>query len=486
MIDHTSNCEDIDSDAVVVGSGLGGSSFAYGLASRGFRVVVVDEGRPVRFEPGDLTPVHQVLLGNGPKIGGLTKTFGAAMYRLREQDFVVTEMEVGPSPAWPISYGDLEPFYAVAETLYKVHGTGENDATEPRRSTPWPYPQIPHQGPVVDLVARIRSRTGLPVGYIPRSLDYDPPGGSPCVLCRHCDAYLCRRGAKMDAEIGALRPALQTGRVTLLPETTCVRVLTSADGKRALGVRVRSGGEEFTIHAPTVALAAGVVGTPIVLHRSGGQSHPHGLANGSRSLGRYAGAHRQGWVFPIARGVQRTQFHQKTFAINAFYQSSEAWPYPMGTIQAAGYIEPLSISRRYRPFVTALLHNSFHTFIMSESIPGRETGFALSDTKAQLVNPPRENPKTFKALRQRAIGLFRRAGYRVLAPRMYDFWHWVGTARMGNDPSTSVVDSRCMAHDVEGLYVVDASALPSAGALNTGLTIAAVALRAAALIPTRG
>src|SRR5689334_21266032 len=110
---------DFDSDAVVIGSGLGGSSFAYGLAQRGFRVAVIDEGTPIRLDAGDLSPVHQILLGKGPKIGGLTKIFGAAMYRLREQDFRATEMEAGMSPAWPISYAELEPFYAAAEKLFK-------------------------------------------------------------------------------------------------------------------------------------------------------------------------------------------------------------------------------------------------------------------------------------------------------------------------------------------------------------------------------
>lgn len=484
MMATASTPRDFDADAVVVGSGLGGSSFAYGLAKRGFRVVVVDEGRPVRFDPGDLSPVHQVLLGKGAKIGGLTKTFGAAMYRFREQDFQPIELETGVALGWPISYADLEPFYGAAEVLYKVHGSSENDPSEPPRSIPWPYPPLPHQGPVLGLISRIASRAGISVGNIPRSLDYDPAGGGRCVLCQHCDAYFCRREAKIDAEIGALRPAVQTGNVKVLSDTTCLRVVTTPNGRRALGVRVRCGSDEYTIHARTVAIAAGVAGTPILLHRSATDAQPHGLANGSGTLGRQMGAHRQGWVFPIAHRVQRTPFHQKTFAINAFYKSHGAWPYPMGTIQAAGYIEPLFMSRRYRPFVAALLRNSFHTFVMNESIPGPKTGFVLSDTGARLVSPPQENAKTFLALRRRAIKLFRAAGYRVLAPRIFDFWHWVGTARMGHDPATSVVDSNCMAHDVEGLYVVDASALPRAGALNTGLTIAAVALRAAELIPS--
>jgi choline dehydrogenase-like flavoprotein len=200
-------------------------------------------------------------------------------------------------------------------------------------------------------------------------------------------------------------------------------------------------------------------------------------------LGRNFAGHTMGWVFPLKIGVQRRPFHQKTFAIQAFYGSAPDWPYPTGTIQSAGYIEPIGVSRRYRPFVAALLHNSFQTFIMTEGLPNSDTGFHLSDAGVELLRPPIQNAKTFSTLRRHAIHLFRAAGYRVYASGVYDDkWHGVGTARMGTDPSTSIVDPSGQAHDVEGLYVVDASALPTPGAVNTGLTIAANALRVAASV----
>jgi choline dehydrogenase-like flavoprotein len=189
-----------------------------------------------------------------------------------------------------------------------------------------------------------------------------------------------------------------------------------------------------------------------------------------------------GWVFPLKIGVQRQPFHQKTFAIQAFYASAPSWPYPTGTIQSAGFIEPIGVSRRYRPFVAALMYNSFQTFIMTEGLPGRDTGFRLSDDGVELLQPPIQNTKTFATLRRHAIGLFRAAGYRVYASGVFDVrWHGVGTARMGTDPASSVVNPSCKAHEIDGLYVVDASALPTPGAVNTGLTIAANALRAASL-----
>jgi choline dehydrogenase-like flavoprotein len=248
---------------------------------------------------------------------------------------------------------------------------------------------------------------------------------------------------------------------------------------------VRREGEEYTIHARIVALACGITGTPTLLwrSRSGGAPHPNGVANASGTLGRQVAAHRQGWVFPVSPLVQRVPFHQKTFAMNAFYASAPNWPHPLGTIQSAGYIEPLSFSRRYRPFVAAALFNSFQAFVMTEMPPSPDTGYVLTDGGAKPLGLKLKNPKTFSRLRKQAIKLFKRAGYPVLAPRVYGAWHSVGSARMGKDPSTSIVDSFGRAHDVDGLYVVDASALPTAGAVNTGLTIAAVALRAAEAVP---
>lgn len=472
---------DVSYDAVVIGTGLGGSTFAYGLARRGLSVAIVERGDFLKLSSPNLAPVHVNTFRHLSVIGGFTKGFGAAMYRLREMDFEPTEMESGVSPGWPIRYSDLEPYYGEGERLFKVHGSSEGDATDPPRSTPWPYPAIPHQGGVVELVERLTERAGIAVARIPRSIDYDPANGGTCVLCRHCDGYYCPRDAKIDAEIGGVRAAMRTGHATVLTNTDCLRVLTSTDGRKVIGVRVRRGSDEFTIHAPVVSISCGLRGTPLLLWRSRTSQHPKGLANGSGALGRHWAAHTQAWVFAISVGAQRKPFHQKTFAINEFYKSAPGWDYPTGVIQAAGYIEPIGMGRRYRYLAQALLAHSFHTFAMNEAIPTKDTGFALTDDGAVEIGRPVQNPQSFAKLRRHAKELFRAAGYVAFSPEFVETdWHSVGTARMGADPATSVINDRCEAHDVRGLYVLDASALPTAGALNSGLTIVAVALRAAA------
>ncbi|MFZ5890211.1 MAG: FAD-dependent oxidoreductase [Myxococcota bacterium] len=459
-------------DAVIIGTGVGGSTFAYGLAKRGLNVAVVERGDYYKPETKNFAPVHVHYFQKLMVIGGQTKAYGAAMYRFRERDFQAVEMEAGVSPAWPINYSDLEPFYCEAEKLFKVHGSSAHDPTEPPRSQPWPYAPIPHQGPARELVQRVSERAGVPVSHIPRAIDYDPDNGGKCVLCRHCDAYYCPRDAKLDAEVGALRPAVETGRVTVLTNTECLRVLTTPDGKRVTGVQLRRGGEEFTLNTGIVASGCGLRETPLLFWRSRTSQHPKGLANGSGALGRNWAAHTQGWVFPIQLGVQKEEWHQKTFAINSFYES--------GVIQAAGNIEPIGMSRRYRYVVDPLIKNSFQTFVMTEALPSLQTGYALSDDGAKTIGEPISNKQTFKKLRKKAASIFRAAGYTVFVPPQLSIFHSVGTARMGSDPATSVVNGDCKAHDIDGLFVVDSCALPTSGALNSGLTVAAVALRAAA------
>lgn len=478
---------DLGSDVVIVGTGLGGSTLAYGLARRGLAVILIERGDFLRPTTDALLPVYKARIGNQAVVAGLSKFYGAAMYRFREIDFQPIETGTGCAPAWPISYQDLEPYYCEAEHLYKVHGSSDDDPSEPPRSRPWPHAPIPHQGPVIDLVSRLTERSGLQVSHIPRALDYNPSDESRCVLCQHCDAYYCPRDAKMDAETAALRPALQMGTVNLLTNTECLQVLTTSDGKKVSGVRVCRAGDEFAIHARFVSVCAGLKESPLLLWRSRNTKHPRGLGNSSGTLGVNMAAHTHGWLFPIAPGVQKLAFHQKSFAINAFYQNAPNWPYPCGTIQAAGHMEAwLSLDARWRSIAKLLLRNTFQTFVMTEALPSKEAGFSLTDSGAQLLSWPRPNKKAFATLRQVASEAFKDAGYLVFRPpQMETDWHPVGTARMGNDSRASVIDSHCQAHDIEGLYVVDASSLPRAGAVNTGLTIVALALRAAETISHR-
>jgi len=475
-------------DALIVGSGPGGSTLAHGLSRRGLRVLVVEEGEQLRPDPARSEPSIFMSEFRGAAehcVGGQSKFYGAALYRLRERDFSAVLTEDGESPAWPIAYADIEPFYCEAEHIYGVRGSTDDDPSEPAHSRPYPHGPIEHEAYLRPMLERIRSQ-GLPVSHIPKAIDFG--AGGRCVLCTRCDGHYCQLDAKLDAEIAALRPALATGRVELRTGTTCVRVLTDATGRRATGAVLRHGGDEFRVQAGTIAVSGGVVASPQLLRRSESAAHPHGIGNASGGLGRHLAGHSAGLLF-ASHGRRLPPLHQKTFAINAFYSGSPGWSYPTGVIQAAGQLPlwqllPERVAPKLGPLVSSLLERSLMCCLMTEAIPTRESGLEFAPDGSVSLRPPRHRLQTYRRLRRRAIEAFRRAGFRLVVARRSPgaLWHAVGTARMGNDPATSVIDPACRVHGMDNLYVVDSSSLPSAGAVNTTLTVIALALRTAAVI----
>jgi choline dehydrogenase-like flavoprotein len=467
-------------DGVIIGSGAGGSTLAYRLAQRGAKIAVLEKGDFLKPKPGSKTvgiPIfdYQSRGGSQDCVGGQTKFYGAVLARLRENDFRATELERGVTPQWPISYSDLESYYLQGEELYRVHG--KMDATEPQRSGPFPHAAIEHEPFIARLVSRIEKQ-GVKVSYLPKGVDYGPDG--KCILCSTCDAYYCQRDAKMDAEIAALRPAMATGNVTLFTNTECLTVLTTPDGKQATGVRASRDGEEFTIHAAFVAVCCGIEHTLKLLWRSKTEAHPNGLGNASGCLGRFYTAHTTGAMFPMDGLLKVPELHQKTFAINEFYDGTKDWPFRMGVIQVAGQIPIWRSSRLRRPIIKFIATRSVHCFFMTEALPTKESGWTYHPDGTSSFTEPVHNLETFARLRAISIGLFRRAGYWVYSPKqVLSLFHPVGSTRFGDDPATSVADPTCQVHGIKGLYIVDASVVPSCGAVNITLTIIALALKTA-------
>lgn len=479
-------------DVVVIGSGAGGSTLAYELSRSGRQVLVVERGTllksrrlaasdPVGRYIYDINPPHDEAKSF---VGGETKFYGSALYRMRESDFREIEHETGASPAWPISYSDLEPYYERAELLYRVHGSPDGDPTEPPRRRPFPYRPIEHAPIISGLVSRIE-RAGTRVSAIPRGLDYGP-GGS-CVLCPTCDGYYCQLDAKMDAEIAALRPALVTKNVRLETGTECLQILTTISGSEVSGVLLQSRDQQQVVYADIVAVCAGLVGSATLLRRSRNPKHPEGLGNATGCLGRYLAGHSQGVIFPFVSRTHIPQMHTKTFAINSYYNGTPDWPYPLGVIQMAGQM-PFWEHARWpmRPLARFVGRHALMCFHMTEALPAPNTRLIFDGDTVVGRIPPVHNIRTYRKMRELAADAFRRAGHFVLTRRRPPHvWHEVGTARFGTDPNTSVADPDCQVHGISGLYVVDASVLPSAGAVNTALTIMALALRAGETIVRR-
>lgn len=484
-------------DVAIVGSGAGGGTLAYGLARQGYKVLLLEQGdylpreadntsddgafgkKYMSAEPMEICgrrhnfPFHAY-------VGGATKLYGAALYRLREADFGELRFPDGVSPAWPIRYADLEPYYGQAEALYKVHGDAAADPTEPAHSESYRFPPVPHEPQMERFFDRMR-RQGLHISPIPKALDVEDK--EKCHVCGTCDGYACPTDGKLDTEVACIRPALQTGNLVLVTHANCQRLLTNAEGDRVVGIELQYQGERVTVEAGIYVLACGVVRSPALLLRSANKAHPNGLANSSGLVGRYLSGHNANFLV-VPTFTKVNDLHQKTFAINDYYLGAPGAAYPLGVFQAAGRMPIwLHVSKRWAPMAEAIARRSLLCFLMSEVWPDYENRITLAADGVTQVHYRPNNVRGYRELRWRWMKHLWRAGY-VGAycsrhPGVGIPWHAVGTLRFGVDPSKSVLDVWCRAHDVDNLYVVDSSFLPSAGSVNTSLTVMAQALRVA-------
>ena len=238
----------LSADVVIIGSGMGGATTALALARRGVDVLVLERGERLPREPENWSP-REVFIqrrykpaelwrdGDGNTfapgvhyvVGGNTKVYGASLPRLRESDFSAVEHLEGTSPAWPFNYADLEPHYAEAERIYRVHGSTGEDPSEPWRSGPFPFPALEHEPYIADLAGRLRAQGVHPSS---NAMGLDRGDGGSCVRCETCDGFPCRLGAKSDAETCALEPALATGQVRLVTGVRVRRIVTDRSGRR--------------------------------------------------------------------------------------------------------------------------------------------------------------------------------------------------------------------------------------------------------------
>ncbi len=488
---------EITCDVAIIGSGMGGATLAWALRESSARVLVLEAGGYLPREPENWSPyaVHRqhryrnseawidagtgraFIPGNYHYVGGNTKFFGAAMLRLREADFQDLALEDGVSPAWPIAYGDLEPFYGDAERLYNVHG-GDGDPTGPPRSEPYPWPPVPDDPPIAELRSRLLEQ-GLKPFPLPLAVDWRH--GGRCVRCGTCDSYPCMLDAKGDADVCALRPALESGNVRLLTNSTVIAVQTAGD--RVTQLQVRRGSETRTVVAERYVLAAGAVNSAALLLRSA----PHGVANGSGEVGRNYMAHVSSFVAAWRPQRDPHLLFEKTIALNDWYLGGSGLGHPLGNIQGLGklYGDTIKPARPYVP--TAILdwiaRRSVELYVETEDLPLPRNRIELDGAGRIVITWRPTNVKAHRRLLREATKALRRAGYPIAFRQTLGIEataHQCGTLRMGADPATSVVDPLCRSHDLENLWVVDASVFPSSAAVNPGLTVAANALRIAA------
>lgn len=506
-------------DVIVIGTGAGGGTLLHALAETGLRILVLERGgflprerenwssRAVfldgRYKAQETwydSDGKPFLPGTHFFVGGNTKVFGAALLRFRERDFGELPHHGGVSPAWPIGYDAMEPWYAEAERLYQVHGERGSDPTEPAASGPYPHPPVRHE-PRIQRLADDLARAGhrpfpLPLGI---RLDERRPERSACIRCATCDGFPCMVNAKSDAHVTCVEPALAHPNVTLLTGARALRILTGARGREARAVVVEREGRTETYAGGVVVVACGAVQSAALLLRSADEHHPRGLANGSGAVGRHYMCHNNSALLALSLEENPTVF-QKTLALNDWYFGDAEFPHPMGHVQMLGKSDADMLRGDAPAFAPGaalelMARRSLDFWLTSEDLPDPENRVTLRPDGAITLAYRPNNERAHDELVRRLKALLSKIGCegKLLCTQTYlgkriplaGVAHQCGTVRFGRDPATSALDVNCRAHEVDNLYVVDGSFFPSSSACNPALTIMANALRVGAHLRER-
>jgi choline dehydrogenase-like flavoprotein len=570
--------------AIIIGTGAGGGPLALHLAKAGKNILILERGP---FMPQEKLnwDTSAVFLDNRyhtkeiwqdrdgkdlhPQqayfVGGQTKVYGAALFRMRAEDFGVIHHKGGVSPAWPISYADLEPFYTRAEELFHVHGDlgtapsvsggygSSFDPTEPFHSRKYPYAALANE-PRMQLIEDSVRKLGINTFPIPLGLKRNEadPFASKCIRCDACDGYPCLIHAKSDADINCIRQILHLPNVTLMTNSRVTKLRTNSAGTAVTSIEVihsgpgkpyggpsdssnlsalpSSGGRTVTYSAHIFCLCAGAVNSAVVLLASANDKHPDGLANRSDQVGRNFMYHQADALLALSAEGNEDSY-TKTWGTNDFYLSDPdpIYPYPLGQVQPVGSFHfemmkgdappltpgfVLEAMKRHAvpwwlttedlpdPDNRVTLHNSTPLSVENWQ-PGLSGPHPSGDTvhtnesepvsdhapyRIQLSYTP-NNVESFDRLKNRWVAILKKAGHAATSIPLHAYFkkripiegvgHQNGTCRMGTDPQSSVLDPHCKAHDLDNLYVVDASCFVSASAVNPSLTVIANSIRIA-------
>jgi choline dehydrogenase-like flavoprotein len=498
-------------DFIIIGSGAGGGTLALKLARSGKSILIIERGDYLPREKENWGPT-EVFVKNryvaddkwhdkeGKEfqpgihyvVGGATKMFGAALFRLRKEDFALVQHYEGVSPEWPVSYDEFEPYYCEAEELYQVHGLRGEDPTEPFASKPYPFPPIAHE-PRIQRLNDDLLKAGYHPFHAPTAVMLDEANRSQshCLKCDTCDGYPCLVHAKADAEVIAVRPALAHPNVTLLTKTEVLQLKTSSSGRQISEVVVSHEGNIESYGASIVVVSAGAANSARLLLMSANDRHPRGLANGSDQVGRNYMFHNSQAVVALSWEPNLTLF-QKTVSLNDFYFREPGFDFPLGNIQMIGKSKG-PMFRADAPFfapgftLDEMARHAVDFWLTTEDIPDSNNRITLDAQQKIVLSYTFNNQVPTKRLYERLKSVLQAVGmHNHLIPNsaymgkeipIAGVGHQSGTCRFGTDPSTSVLDVNCKAHEVDNLYVVDTSFFCSIGAVNPSLTAIANALR---------
>jgi len=490
-------------DIIIIGSGAGGGTIAHALSTTGARILVIERGDFIPQEEENWNPeavwkhlryrINEHWLDERGRefrpythycVGGNTKFWGSVLYRLRREDFEEVEHVDGVSPGWPITYETLEPYYDRAEQLYHVRGQHGVDPTEVPRG-PFPYDPVPHSAVMQQIVCQLR-QLGLHPSPLPLGV-LRPGEADGCMLCNTCNSFPCKVGAKSDAEVCCVRRAMLQPTLTLWTRAHARRLITDGRGARVEAVEVERDGENLRVEAPLIIVSCGAVNSAALLLRSATDRQPAGLANSSGLVGRRYMAHLATMMQGFHPFKPNDTVFQKTVAVNDYYLRGTAdMPYPLGQIQSQGRTHGV-MAQTVVPWIPLWAYEAWVArgvdwLAISEDLPRDENRISLApDGRIQLQYRP-NNVASHERLVAEMKRILHKLGFWVVVAHSHkekNTTHQCGTLCFGRDPRASVLDSFCRTHDIENLFVVDASFFPSSAAVNPGLTIAAQALRVA-------
>jgi choline dehydrogenase-like flavoprotein len=517
-------------DVLIVGAGASGAAVAWSLAESGFRVVCLEQGdwvppeslphgrddwelhrltdfnadpnlrqRPADYPVNASDSTFTPLMFNA--VGGSTVHWSAHFPRYHPSDFCVRSLD-GVGDDWPLSYQELEPFYDLSDRITGVAGlTG--DPSQPARS-PRSTPPVPI-GALGETIARGFDRLGWHWWVSDGAIIAEPYDGRPgCNLCGPCDLG-CPTGARASADVTFWPRALRHGAEL---RTGCrVREITLTPDHRARGVVYYA--PDGSLHeqtAPVIVLAANGIGTPRLLLNSRSAAFPDGLANRSGLVGK------------------NLMFHPFASVGGVFPQFLESWAGPIGSIifshefyetdQRRDFVRGfgLQVVRQSGPLHTALggftgkrvpwgeshhatfaerLGHMINIGVLGEDLPEPINEVSLDPDLVDghgIPAPLVRYRLSSNSERMMQFGVARAADALQAAgatevfvnnPFKASGWHLLGTCRMGDDASGSVVDRWGRAHDVDNLFIVDGSVFVTSAAVNPTTTIQALALRTA-------
>ncbi len=500
-------------DAIIIGAGIGGATTGYALAKSGMRVLFLEKGLSGLLEHDRIQGVFaetelstqrsmktvlkqagrsiRKIQDNSPLIaksfvpfigeggGGSSALYGAVLERFFEGDFAAqnrqTDRQKPQMSEWPVSYAEMAPYYQKAENLYGVTKRGEKQCSKANRK-----------------VWRQLEANGLHPYVLPTATD----NRKQCI--DNCQSYLCQYGCKNDSEKVCLKPAIEQFEATLWDDCQVLKIEES--NGRINKVICRHGTTLKEATADIFILAAGALATPALLFASSSSQYPNGLANSSGLVGRYLMRHYIDLFAVELSGCSISQESQKQIGFNDFYLTPQG---KFGTVQSFGLMPPvevvihelaasvpfansalLHLLKRLQAVITRIYEKQFADKLIFASImedtPVYQNRVQIKNHMLSLTYKiSKEDSKKIKYFRKKVkqaffplkVSLMKQAGNNKRIA------HACGTCRFGEDPSWSVLNRFNQTHDIDNLFITDASFFPTSGGINPSLTIAANALR---------